>query len=393
MFVWSYPRLKMIECRTSSVVLNLLFKSSKHIYYKEPLTNKEYLIMVGYSSKQTNESNTVIKIMKYHIQEDKYSCLSNITDKKIQSPFGCYVDIKHNKFYLFQTIHKNKSFNSIICDLITEKWKIIPNELIINNDDIYDNFNIGNAEFHYIHDTAHILYCDKNRLCHNILLQSKNKKEFINLNNGANNIIFKQNICPPIVYLKKLNKIMIIGCGKKLNEVWELDMNKKKDTMYESAKWKHYNNIKWPNSLIIGRYNDIVCVTGFGCIIYLFIINEKVEYGIYEIWCLDVDNNIWYRSDKQIRPDLVLSRKCFVSIGGRYCWYHGYDRFNMFKNIKIDLFDAAPKELQNTIKKRINIQNAKSVYGYIRQLEPKWNVVFPDYLKRIVLCYFNDIPN
>ena len=63
MFVWSHPRLKLLECRTSPVVLNLLFKSSKHIYYKEPLTNKEYLIMVGYSSKQ-NESNTV-RIVSY----------------------------------------------------------------------------------------------------------------------------------------------------------------------------------------------------------------------------------------------------------------------------------------------------------------------------------------
>ena len=80
--------------------------------------------------------------------------------------------------------------------------------------------------------------------------------------------------------------------------------------------------------------------------------------------------------------------------GGRYCHYYDDKSEDEYSagHLRIDLFDVAPKELQKKIQERLNAKNMKCSFGYCRRNEVVLNVIIPDYLKRIVFRYLNDLP-
>ena len=77
--------------------------------------------------------------------------------------------------------------------------------------------------------------------------------------------------------------------------------------------------------------------------------------------------------------------------GGRYCYY--YDDVYKPEHFRIDLFDTATEELQEKIRERLNVKNMKFSFGYCRRREIASNIIIPDYLKKIVFRYFNDLPS
>ena len=117
---------------------------------------------------------------------------------------------------------------------------------------------------------------------------------------------------------------------------------------------------------------------------------------------MDLLNEKWYLSKKKY-PKLSncknygtnphdTSPKRMISTGGRYCFYYRSMQWDKIL-IKIDLFDVSPQELQAIIKERVTTKNGKIVFGYLRPYEVKWSLNIPDYLKRIVLHYYNQCPN
>ena len=99
------------------------------------------------------------------------------------------------------------------------------------------------------------------------------------------------------------------------------------------------------------------------------------------IFCLDMRENTFYQSPKSHNTSFhdVLSRNkyYFVSIdGGRYCHYYNT---KYSKHLKIDLFDACPKELQKKIEERMNIKNMKICFGFCRENERRFNKAWSFY--------------
>lgn len=150
---------------------------------------------------------------------------------------------------------------------------------------------------------------------------------------------------------------------------------------YEDELWKLCEDIKVPSQLrgvikVVTRYNNVLM---FCC----------RDIWIKTIWCFDVLNNKWYRIiDK---PMVALDKHCFIPSGGRYCYYYSDVTFCP-SHQRIDLFDLCPAALQTKVQERINVRNMKCSFGYCHEKENLFNVMMPDYLKRIVFCYLNDIP-
>ena len=132
------------------------------------------------------------------------------------------------------------------------------------------------------------------------------------------------------------------------------------------------------------NYDESGVVVGFDDIIYVF--NKRVTQ------CLDVVNRkcyqyIYHRQlPRSIRCSEVKWEKSFISTGGRYCYV--YQDYVKRTNIRIDLFEVAPKELQEIIKKRVRFKYNKLTFGFIRRGENDYNCIFPDYLKKYVLKYY-----
>ena len=78
----------------------------------------------------------------------------------------------------------------------------------------------------------------------------------------------------------------------------------------------------------------------------------------------------------------------FVSVGDRYVHYVcGKDHHD-----RIDLYDLAPDPLKRMIEMRLRNEWKIYVFGFIKQeIEKCYNLNVPDYLKRIVLSYYNDL--
>ena len=115
----------------------------------------------------------------------------------------------------------------------------------------------------------------------------------------------------------------------------------------------------------------------------------KHEWGSkVKIWCFDVLDNKWYKSGK---VSYEINKSRMISTGGRYCYYYNHDSNPAFLGY-IDLYDAFPEELKRKIQERMSVKNMRSSLGYCRKKEMNLNLIVPDYLKRIVFRYYNDLP-
>ena len=136
-------------------------------------------------------------------------------------------------------------------------------------------------------------------------------------------------------------------------------------TSWECARYHSASGIRtrgdYLNIKVLVPYNNIMICFG------------EDKWGKMGVRCLDAVDKEWYiQSDKKVY-DMNIDKSYFIGTGGRYCYYYKDD--GRPKHERIDLFDACPKELQKKI-----------------QDEMKLNMIIPDYLKRIVFRYFNDLP-
>ena len=163
-------------------------------------------------------------------------------------------------------------------------------------------------------------------------------------------------------------------------------------------------DIEWPKTLhIAGRQN--VVIKGFSNFVYLICRNRyKSESGMthdwiemheLEIWCLDVIDKKWYKSEKKLPGYMTGDEysafgdvfKCFVSVGDGYIHYYNAHKYDIHD--RISLYDLSPLDLQKKIEMRMRNKWKVYVFGFIKQeIESKYEINVPDYLKRIVLAYY-----
>ena len=79
--------------------------------------------------------------------------------------------------------------------------------------------------------------------------------------------------------------------------------------------------------------------------------------------------------------------KSWVSVGDRFVHY-----IRQTMHTRIDLYDLAPDELKKKIEMRLRNYWKVYVFGFIKQeIENENKIYIPDYLKRMVLCYYTDL--
>ena len=332
--------------------------SSKPIYYKDPQNNKEYLIIV-------DNHELKIRVIKYDIDNDSYETFRELNEFIVE-PIGYFIDQATNKLYIINTNATMYQNDVFICDLNGGWWGKKRNSLVTYND-----LQVNNAEFHYINDKIHILYQNEKRMHHHDIFDPSNN-EFTELMNKSFLIEGNASLA---VYLKDLNRLFCIA-GDLDNQIWSLDMNN------EGQTWEICKNVQIPWE---HKYCDIKVVMPYNNIMVCFC--KDSWKGVN---CFDAVERKWYIQSKKILRGMDINKSYFIGTGGRYCYYFKEDGYR--KHERIDLFDACPKELQKTIQDRINVKNIKCCFGYCRNYERKLNMIIPDYLKRIVFIYFNDLP-
>ena len=302
---------------------------------------------------------------KYDIENDSYEDFSEL-DELIEEPMGYFINRTTNKLYIINTDSAMYERDTFICDLHTGYWAVLRNSLITYND-----FYVKEPEFHYINDKIHILYQNRNKIHHHDI--------FDPLNNEFNEMVNKafemhgNTFCA--VYLDDLNKFFCIT-GTLNREIWSLDMNN------EGQTWKMCKDVEVPTEL---TKSGIKVVVPYNNILICFC-KDNWE----GIRCFDVVDKKWYIQPK-IMYNMNMDKSYFIGTGGRYCYYYKDDGYPA-RHERIDLFDACPQKLQKQIQERTNIKNMRCCFGYCRRYERRLSMIIPDYLKRIVFRYFNDLP-
>lgn len=338
--------------------------SSKPVYYKDTKDHKEYLIIIGKHKSKT-------KLIKYDIENRSYQDFSEI-DKLIQGPFGYAVHHNTNKLYLMNIDFSTSNHQDVfICDLKTGNWEILPKVL-----QAADYHYKKHPKFVTINDKIHILYHDVNELHHHYIFDINNHKmkeiNQYNIEMNGNESIG--------AYLRELNKFIYFTISEQESmrirdhKVWSMNTND--HDLHTECKWMQCNNVKIPDrkiSVIIPYGNILVCFS------------QRMNF----IWCLDVVEYEWYDSPKRCHGIGKGTQYFVPTNGGRYCYYYD-DGHNDY--CKIDLFDACPNNLQRKIQEKMTVKNTGCCFGYCREKEMELNLIVPDYLKRIVLRYYNELP-
>eukprot|EP01084_Bolivina_argentea_P265461 449981_1 len=394
-YAWPEPRAKLTRLQKPAMMQE--GKSSKPIYYIQPDTYKEYLII----------TNTY-HIIKYDIENDKYiKFVKFTTDYIIPEYFAHFIDYNSNKLYLISSvvtscgfIESNNNYDILIVDLQTAECVVLKNVL-----KRFVSFNILYPQFHFINNTINIIYYNNQRGYHEIF--DTKQHEFVESAYDAYDIKattkcdlfdYYNGMHYPVncVNIKSLNKLIIIGAGQQSNEIWELDLNC--DMLSHHAihtrRWKLCEDIKCPIEMNLERS---AVVLGFDSIIYV-LFQDRNNIGI---WCLDILDKEWYQSIKRLplymKDNEYAWMKSFISTGGRYAYFYktcidSCGKEDGFHD-KIDLFDLCPERLQEKICEKIKTKDKKMIFGFIRRTaENQLGLNFPDYLKRLVLCYYLILP-
>eukprot|EP01084_Bolivina_argentea_P142381 250148_1 len=138
----------------------------------------------------------------------------------------------------------------------------------------------------------------------------------------------------------------------------------------------------------VAKYNTITgntLVLGFEGI--LILIEKKRQFGVKSettIWCLDLLNKggpKWYMSNKKLPSYIDGYNRYFVATNnGDLHFYNQY----YFHTI-ICLYDVVPKPLKDIY----SAKYTKLIFGYVRaKIEGEYGLCVPDYLKRLVLCFY-----
>lgn len=346
------------------------YDSSKPIYYKSSNNHNQYLFIITYNN---NIIQPKTRLIKYDIKKDCHVILGEMNGL-IQEPFGYWLNHKNNKLYVINTdkLSSNNDQNASICDLNTATWE----KLNLGNNyktrhDVWINleasdfYNI-NEEIHYLHQNSEKIYQ------HHIFDQVNNTITKI-----TNNSIQMRGDQSCTAYLADLNKFICVTTdSNNKHKMYSLNIN----NMNHGNKWRKCRDIEFP----MANYERIKVILPYENILVCFGELQSMN-GCKEqtIWCLDVTNNKWYESVERIalKRHIVFNKKYFISTGGRYCYYYNY---RQSLNCRIDLYAFCPMDLKKHIQSRYI---KKCCFGYCRRNEMEYNMILPDYLKRIVFRY------
>ena len=347
------PILKVLELKPPKFCTDSFSRVLKSIYHVDHHTKEEYLIIV-----LGGMNNTKLTIIKFNIKHNQYNQIATIKDDILQYSIDCFFDKDENKLHFFR-IDDSHKMHDILCVDLQSKTQEYSGIYPCPAEKCQISSCYVNGKNHVFRGREHMIWDS-----------SKHKKLWKIDDTDFAQVNHRGNDAPLIAYLSEINEIVMIRCcDYSKASVWSLKINKE-----SVGKW-----MKCMDSEIDGS-KHYGFVHGFGHIMY--IIDGR------QIWCLDMIDKKWYKSDK-IFSRLITSRYgCFAASGGRYCYYLTENS----RCFKIDLFEAAPIELQNKIKQRYEIKNNKICIGYCRENEKDLQLNIPDYLKRIILRYFHDIP-
>eukprot|EP01083_Nonionella_stella_P086988 241827_1 len=385
-FEWPEPRAKIVQ------VPNDVLGTWHYLYYKPKDAHQYFILIVAISGiflydDETKHVSSFAPIPKeMHLVNFMAPCNS-----------GAFIDTLNDRLYLFSTSsyllwnakssdHQFKSNHIITLDLQTKKWNVIEDALTPSDawsDGIY------HPTFHFVNGTAHIVYLDSQTGHHEIFDFKSNT--FHQLANDASqlttcmsdSIISNRHYPAHCVYIKPLNKLIAVAS----NTVWSLAFNQ--DELEDSAKWEK-EGISWPDDRFLTNIENSAMVVGFECIIYIFAINVMNQMFM-EIWCLDLLDRKWYKSEKRVPGYLMMEEDSvthcgYLSTGGRYAHYYRWT------HDKIDLYDVSPIGLKLKIEQRMRKTSWNTlVFGYIRTVmeqKEEWNCSCND-LQSICLQYYS----
>ena len=344
------------------------------IYYIDPNTNKPYILIVGRSQ---NKSNPSLAIIKYDIEHNEYHNVYSVDDQAESTSlsYEYFMDKECHRLYITEcTAEVEESEYNFVCNL---------------NDGGYEQFTMPLSESQQLNGFHH---CVNNRL---YKICSNHQAFTFDLNQKKGGFKILQ---PPLpgdkslcytrsIFIPSLRKTMVLEFETGQMGIWTLD--------HEKNEWI-LSDIEIPNtfkseyvSLVLGVYGVVYLIPNYG----------GHKHGGRLIWCLDVVNKKWYKSKWKVPGDIYQSKGdgYWISTAGRYCYFYKQSRRGGdeedCKLFRIDLFHWTPQELKDVIKERMCAKNGLIAFGYVRnKCETEYNYAFPDYLKRIVWKYANEIP-